>query len=80
MILKYSETTIYAHKRAAKAIFCENSELFGLKNFRKKQCYRLRKMSDSGVKIVSKKLSRNDFKIFRNNYICTQEGSQGYFL
>ena len=52
MILKYSETTIYAQKRAAKAIFCENCNLFGLKNLRKKQGYRLRKMRDSGVKIV----------------------------
>ena len=53
MILKYSETTIYADKRAAKAILCENCNLFGLKNLRKKQGYRLRKMTDSGVKIVA---------------------------
>ena len=53
MISKYSETTIYAYRLAAKAIFCEKCNLFGLKNFRKKQGYRLRKMSDSGVKIVS---------------------------
>ena len=53
MILKQSESTIYAHKRAAKAIICESCNLFGLKNLRKKQGYRLRKMRDSGVKIVA---------------------------
>ena len=53
MILKYSESSIYADKRAAKAIFCENCNLFELKNLRKKQGYRLRKMTDSGVKIVA---------------------------
>ena len=53
MISKYSETTIYAHKRAAKAIFCENCDLFGLKNLRKKQGYRLRKMTDSEVESVA---------------------------
>ena len=53
MILKYSETNIYAHKRAAKAIICENCDFFGLKNLRKKQGYRLRKLTDSEVEIVA---------------------------
>ena len=53
MISKYSETTIYADKRAAKAIFCEHCNLFGLKNLREKQGYRLRKMTDFWVEIVA---------------------------
>ena len=52
MISKLSEKTIYAYTWAAKAIFCENGNLLGLKNLRKKQGYRLRKRTDSGVKIV----------------------------
>ena len=36
MILKYSESSIYADKRAAKAIFCENCNLFVVEEFAKK--------------------------------------------
>ena len=54
MISKYSETTIYADKRAAKAIFCEHCNLFGLKNLREKQGYRLRKRPVFGSKLLHK--------------------------